>query len=67
MKNIVITISRQYGSGGKTIGRHAGERTGGKLLQQGDPSYGFRGQRVNERLFGMVLMRKSGRPGGSVF
>ena len=41
MKNIVITIARQYGSGGKTIGAMLAK----DLLQPRDPENGVRGQR----------------------
>ncbi len=32
MKNRVITISREFGSGGRTIGKKSGEKTGHSVL-----------------------------------
>ena len=53
MKNIVITISRQYGSGGKTIGAMLAKELGvncysREILRMASDDSG-----INERLFGM--------------
>src|SRR5699024_9658235 len=62
MKNIVITISRQYGSGGKTIGAMLAKELGvncysREILRMASDDSG-----INERLFGMSdeKIRKAG-------
>ena len=64
MKNIVITISRQYGSGGRTIGAMLAHELGincysRELLRMASEDSG-----INERLFGMSdeKLRRAGWP-----
>ena len=39
MRNIVITISRQYGSGGKTIGAMLAKELGINCYSRANPSF----------------------------
>ena len=54
MRNIVITISRQYGSGGKTIGAMLAKELGinchsREILRMASEDSG-----INEKLFGLA-------------
>ena len=53
MKNIVITISRQYGSGGKTIGAMLAQELGGNCYSREILRMASEDSGINERLFGM--------------
>lgn len=53
MKNRVITISREFGSGGRTIGRKVAERLGipcydSELIQEMEKQTGFAADYVKE-------------------
>ena len=53
MKNIVITISRQYGSGGKTIGAMLAHELGINCYSREILRMASEDSGINERLFGM--------------
>lgn len=53
MKNIVITISRQYGSGGKTIGAMLAKDLGINCYSREILRMASEDSGINERLFGM--------------
>lgn len=53
MKNIVITISRQYGSGGKTIGAMLAKELGINCYSREILRMASEDSGINERLFGM--------------
>ncbi len=46
MKNRVITISREFGSGGRTIGKEGGRAAEYPLLRQRTAPAGGRGERL---------------------
>ena len=54
MKNIVITISRQYGSGGKTIGAMLAKDLGINCYSREILRMASEDSGINERLFGMT-------------
>ena len=53
MRNIVITISRQYGSGGKTIGAMLAQELGINCYSREILRMASEDSGINERLFGM--------------
>ena len=62
MENIVITISRQYGSGGKTIGAMLAKELGVNCYSREILRMASEDSGINERLFGMSdeKIRKAG-------
>ena len=62
MENIVITISRQYGSGGKTIGAVLAKELGVNCYSREILRMASEDSGINERLFGMSdeKIRKAG-------
>lgn len=62
MKNIVITISRQYGSGGKTIGAMLAKELGINCYSREILRMASEDSGINEKLFGMSdeKVRKAG-------
>ena len=54
MRNIVITISRQYGSGGKTIGAMLAKELGVNCYSREILRMASEESGINERLFGMT-------------
>ena len=53
MRNIVITISRQYGSGGKTIGAMLAKELGINCYSREILRMASEDSGINEKLFGM--------------
>lgn len=62
MRNIVITISRQYGSGGKTIGAMLAKELGINCYSREILRMASEDSGINEKLFGMSdeKVRKAG-------
>ena len=54
MRNIVITIARQYGSGGKTIGKMLAEDLGVKAYSREILKLASEDSGINETLFNQV-------------
>lgn len=62
MKNFVITIARQYGSGGRTVGEMLANKLGISYYDKDIIRMASDESGINERLFGNVDEHATGRP-----